>query len=132
MAVPAPVKKLAAELAAHGIESPYMARVLARVPSEDRLETLQAEITQEIARSLGRTEDRLNLALAELELLRAHYERAVREAAPPGERQRHADAFNAQRKVVQARLRDLLIQREAIGFRRNQLLYELYPVPPRL
>jgi hypothetical protein len=29
-------------------------------------------------------------------------------------------------------VRDLLIHREAIGFRRNQILNELYPIPPKL
>jgi hypothetical protein len=132
--VPAPpsVKRLAAELVAQGIESKYMERVLARVAPDEQVETLQAEIAREIAQALGRSEDRVNVALAELELHRARYERAVRENAPAPERQGYAQAFNAQRIVAQAKLRDLLIHREAIGFRRNQMLNELYPIPPKL
>jgi hypothetical protein len=132
--VPAPpsVKRLAAELVAQGIESKYMERVLARVAPDEQMETLQAEIAREVAQALGRSEDRVNVALAELELHRARYERAVRENAPATERQGYAQAFNAQRVVAQAKLRDLLIHREAIGFRRNQMLYELYPIPPKL
>jgi hypothetical protein len=40
--------------------------------------------------------------------------------------------FNAQRLVAQSKLRELLIHREAIGFRRNQMLNDLYPIPPKL
>ena len=43
-----------------------------------------------------------------------------------------AEAFNAQRKVAEECLRHLVIHREAAGFRRNQILYELFPIPPRL
>jgi hypothetical protein len=126
------VKRLAADLVAQGIESQYLNRVLARVSPDEQMDTLQAEIAREIAQSLGRSEDRVNVALAELELHRARYERAVREGAPASERQGYANAFNAQRLVAQSKLRELLIHREAIGFRRNQVLNDLYPIPPKL
>jgi hypothetical protein len=132
MAPPAAVKRLAADLIAQGIESKYLARVLARVTPEQELDSLRTEIAQEIAQALGRSEDRVNLALAELELLRARYERAVASGAQDGEREALARAHEGQRAVARARLHELLIHREAIGFRRNQVLYELYPIPPRL
>lgn len=127
-----PFKKLAADLIAHGVDSQYLARVEARVSREEQLETLQLEIAQEIACALGRSEDRVNLALAELELQRARYDRARCEAAPAAALAQLAAAYNEQRQLAQARLRELLIHREAIGFRRNQILNELYPIPPRL
>ena len=123
-------KQLAEELQAHGVQSEYLARIDARLTREQRLENLQLEIAQEVAAALGRTDTRVNLALAELELCRARYERA--QSAPLAERRNLAEAFNAQRRVAQARLRDLQIHREAIGFRRNQVLQELYPIPGRL
>ncbi|HEY6879392.1 MAG TPA: hypothetical protein VI299_15300 [Polyangiales bacterium] len=122
-----PWKKLASELQEQGVESRYLARITARVTPEERLENLQAEIMQEIAGALGRSEDRVNLALAECELLAARHARAAGEP-----RRALARAFNAQREVAKARLRDLLIHREAAGFRRNQLLNELYPIPAAL
>ena len=127
-----PFKRLASELIAHGVQSEYLARVEARISREQRLETLQAELTQEIAGALGRTDTRVNLAFAELELCRARYDKARSQGAERATLSELARAFNAQRKVAQARLRDLQIQREAIGFRRNQILNELYPVPPKL
>jgi hypothetical protein len=126
------VKRLAADLVAQGIESKYLARVLAKVAPDESMDALQAEIAREIAQALGRSEDHVNVALAELELHRARYERAVREGAPTSERQGYADAFNSQRVVAQSKLRHLLIHREAIGFRRNQMLNDLYPIPPKL
>jgi hypothetical protein len=126
------VKRLAEELHAHGVQSEYLARVDARLTREQRLEDLQTEIAQEVASALGRTDMRVNMALAELELCRARFDRATARSAPLAERRALAEAFNAQRVQAQARLRDLLIQREAIGFRRNALLNELYPVPAKL
>jgi hypothetical protein len=121
-------KKLASELQQQGIESRYIARIAARVTPEEKLENLQTEIMQEIAGALGRTEDRLNLALAELELLGARHARTADTAA----RRELARAYNAQREVARARLQDLLIHREAAGFRRNQMLAELFPIPPAI
>lgn len=132
MSGPLPFKRLASELIAHGVQSEYLARVEARISREQRLETLHAELTQEIAGALGRTDMRVNLAFAELQLCRARYEKAQRAGAPRATLTELVQAFNAQRKVAQARLRELQIQREAIGFRRNQILNELYPMPPKL
>lgn len=132
MSAPYPFKRLASELLAHGVDSEYIARVEARVSREQQLETLQAELTQEIAGALGRTDTRVNLAFAELQLCRARFDRARSQGATSETLRELAHAYNAQRKEAQARLRDLQIQREAIGFRRNQILNELYPMPPKL
>ena len=125
-------KKLAAELTEHGVESKYLARVTARVTPEQQLDNLELEIVQEMAGALGRTEERLNLALAELELHRARYDRAHAEQVSATRLRELAQAHDAQRTVAQARFRELVIHREAVGFRRNQLLDELYPIPPKL
>ena len=41
------------------------------------------------------------------------------------------NAFNRQRGEAEKRLRDLVIHREAAGFRRNQALYDAHPIPAR-
>jgi hypothetical protein len=128
----APWKKLAAELSEFGVDSVYLSRVRARVDPEQDLKALEEEIAGEIAQALGRTEERLNLALAELELCKARFDRAKDRARPHTELVELAGAFNAQRKVAEECLRHLVIHREAAGFRRNQLLYELFPIPPKL
>src|SRR5262249_31540608 len=113
-------QQLAAALAAHGGQSPYLARIETRIAQPQRLELLQTELNQDIAGSLGQTDLHVNFALAELELKKARYERAVRDGAAERERTVLAHAFNQQRLVAERRLRELLIQREALGFRRNQ------------
>jgi hypothetical protein len=125
-----PWKKLAAELAAHGVESSYLHRVQARAGPKQGLEALEMEITGEIARGLGRTEEQLHLALAELELRSAKLARLRATGAGGPELQAAIAEFNAQRSVAQKRVLELVIHREAAGFRRNQAVYELYPIPP--
>jgi hypothetical protein len=110
-----------------GHESPYLDRLRARLdPARAQLD-LETEIRAEIAAALGRAEDKVNVALLQLELAG----RAL-DAAPPGpERRRLAAAFNALRdEALQARW-ELLVHREAVGFRRNAILNELYPIPDR-
>lgn len=125
-------RNLASELLAHGVDSPYLARLGVCAQVEDRLEVLTVEHHQEMAGALGRTEFRVNLAFLELELYRARYDAALRNGAHTRELGRLATAFNDQRHVVHQRLRELLIHREAIGFHRNEILDELYPVHPKL
>jgi hypothetical protein len=126
-----PWKKLAADLAEQGVESVYLERIRRRVDPEQELRQLEHELAGEMARALGRTEDVLNLALAELDLLEARFAR-LRQANVGHELLAEAAAaFNAQRALAEKRLRDLVIHREAVGFRRNQQLYELFPIPPR-
>ncbi|MDB4990856.1 MAG: hypothetical protein JWN04_6034 [Myxococcaceae bacterium] len=124
-------EKLAAELVEHGVESEFVARVMARVRPEQQLANIERELVQEMAGALGRSEDRVNLALAELELCYARVMRA-RQRAPEAELAALVEAYNAQRVLAQQRRRELLIHREAVGFRRNQMLDELYPIPPKL
>jgi len=125
-------KKLAAELAAHGVQSQYVARIEARLSLEARLEGMAVEHRQEMAGALGKSDMRVNMALAELELCRARYDRAVLQRAPAEWLAVLVEAFNKQRLEAERRLRELLIHREAVGFRRNQILNELYPIDPKL
>ena len=125
-----PWKKLASELTAQGIESAYLERVKRRVDPEQELSSLENEIAGEIARALGDTEDKLNLAMAELEL-RAHQLAKLRESGAATAQVREAvESFNRQRNEAEHRRRNLVIHREAAGFRRNQVIYDTFPIPP--
>jgi hypothetical protein len=126
-----PWKKLAAELTEYGVDSPYLERVRTRVDAEQELTALQDEIAGEIARALGRSAEQLNLALAELDLCAAKLARLRSSGRTGPELEQAVDAFNQQRSVAEKRLRDLVIHREAAGFRRNQAVYEQHPIPPR-
>lgn len=124
-------RDLVKRLSAEGFESPYLDRLRAKTAEARRsaeLGKIQREIVEEMAASLGRAEDRINRALLELDVLAARVRRA--EAAADAERLTLlVDDFNRMREYAKLRVRDLRIQREALGFRNNALLAELYPIP---
>jgi hypothetical protein len=88
---------------------------------------LERAIASEIAHSLGRAAHRLETALAEA--MSTLGELGTVELAE--ERSALIARFNEQRAVAERRLRDLIIQREALGFRRHAELHHRYPIPPR-
>jgi hypothetical protein len=123
----APWSKLVRELKDAGYESPYLDRLRARLDPAEAVARLETEIVQEMAQALGRTEDKLNYALLRLELAG----QAIDGAPDPLQRYERVREFNVLRdEAIEAR-RNLQIHREAIGFRRNRLLDDLYPIPPR-
>lgn len=122
-----PWLKLVRELKDTGYESPYLDRLRARLDPAEAVARLETEIVQEMAQALGRTEDKLNYALLRLELAGREVDRASDDTT----RETLVQAFNARRaEAIDAR-RNLAIHREAIGFRRNKVLEEVYPIPPR-
>ena len=123
----APWSRLVRELKDTGYESPYLDRLRARLDPAEAVARLETEIVQEMAQALGRTEDKLNYTLLRLELAT----RAI--DAAPDELVRHerVKEFNALRQEAIEARRNLQIHREAIGIRRNRMLDELYPIPPR-
>lgn len=131
MAKNARFQQLASDLKDLGVESVYLERLRARFDPEQALKELEHELAGEVARALGRTEEQLLLALAELELCQARYAKLAH-AGPEDARAQAAQAFNAQRARAEERRRHLIIHREAAGFRRNQVIYDLYPLPKPL
>jgi hypothetical protein len=111
-----------------GHESPYLDRLRARLdPGRAHLE-LETEIRAEIASALGRAEDKVNAALLRLELA----QRRLADAPHGPERRRLVADCNALRDEALHARWELLVHREAVGFRRNAILDELYPVPDRI
>ncbi|MBU6283903.1 hypothetical protein KGQ64_16795 [bacterium] len=124
-----PWQRLARELRAEGFESPYLDRLEERVDVEAAQDRLEKEIVQEMACALGRAEEKLLVALLEVELAARDLDRA---GDGDGEERAAARArFNERRDAAWQARHELLIHREAIGIRRNQVLETLYPVPPR-
>lgn len=122
-----PWTTLVRSLSDAGYESPYLDRLRARLdPGRAQLD-LETEIRAEIAAALGRAEDKVNVALLRLELAG----RALHGAPPGPERRRLVATFNALREEALHARWELLVHREAVGFRRNAILNELYPVPVR-
>ncbi len=122
-----PWQRLARELRADGFESPYLDRLEERVDVEAAQDRLEKEIVQEMACALGRAEEKLLVALLRVEVAARDLERAGDGVGRDDARAR----FNERRDAAWQARHELLIHREAIGIRRNQVLETLYPVPPR-
>ena len=121
-----PYKSIVRKLQADGFESPYLDRLAQRVDAEEEETRLELEVRREVASALGRTGAKVDLAFLKLEV-------AGRELAalPPGpEREAAVARFNALRREADAARLDLRIHREAVGFRRNDHLARMYPLPP--
>lgn len=123
----APWRTLVRELKDAGYESPYVDRLRARLDPAEAVAQLEAEIVQEMAQALGRTEDKLNYALLRVELAGRVLDAAPDDTTRPA----LVTAFNARRAEALDARRDLAIHREAIGIRRNRVLEEIYPIPPK-
>ena len=122
-----PWKRLVRDLKDSGFESPYLDRLRARVDVTEAQEQLEREIVREMAGALGRAEEKLLVALLRLEIagreLDAH-------GPVPGYEACLARYDRLRRAALEAR-HELLIHREAVGIRRNQILEQVYPIPPK-
>ncbi len=112
-------------------------------------EKLEAEILKEKAEALGRTEERLESSLKALkevgatinlleeELrkmtvpLRSTFELEVQKNALKERIKDEIKKFNAFREQALRYRHYLIIQREAVGFRKHPDFDRLYPIPPR-
>ncbi len=121
-------KRLVRDLSDQGFESPYLDRLRRKLDVEQAHHDLEREILQEMACALGRAEEKINLALLELQLIERDLDAARGGGA---ERERLVAQYNVQREVARRYLWELVIHREALGFRRNEVLRECYPIPPR-
>ena len=107
--------------------SPYLDRLRSRIDIAQERQSLEHELVQEIAQALGRAEDKINLALLQLEIL----DGKIEDENDPNQHDALVQEFNRQRDVARRALRDLTIHREALGMYRNKQLSEIYPIPPR-
>lgn len=126
-----PWKKLVEDLTRRGHESPHLERLRQRLPVPAGLSgyrELEIELAQEMASSLGRAGEKVDVALLELEVLG----QAVDEATTRGDAAARAAAvraFNDKREHALKALWELKVHREAIGLRRHDMLAQYYVVP---
>ena len=145
-AKPTPWRALAEQLVDEGCESIYLTRLRAQHDVRAHVDTLAEEVAEEMARALGRTTSRVDYAFACLERdrQRAHDAAAavLRLRVPElrDELRRHGlavggnkpklrarlmpvatadavEAFDAQRAVCRKERQNLLIHRQALGFK---------------
>ena len=119
------VRALVRELRDSGIESPYLDRLRARLDPARAQGELEKELVREMALALGRTEDKLNVALLRLELGL----QGLARAADDEERARCTAHVRGLRAEALRARHELLIHREAVGIRRNECLETIYPIP---
>ena len=119
-----PWKRLVEELKDEGYESIYLDRLRANLDVEQQHGILEKEIVQEMAYALGKSAAKVDHALLELELL----QNEIRQCTSPERRANLERAARSKRNEALNRRRDLLIHREALGIRRNDILEQLYPI----
>lgn len=120
------ITALARELENASLTSAHLELLRSRFDVTAAHEALEREIVHEMASALGRTEDALLTALVRLDLA----DQALAHAATDDERARRLDAREARRQEALRARHDLLVHREAVGLRRNEMLERLYPIPP--
>jgi hypothetical protein len=112
--------------AAEGSANAPEAELRQRFRSPGNLASLEREIASEIASSLGRAVSKLEAAIRRAQCTLDELELT----AHGGESHEALRLrFIEERTLAERRLRDLIIQREAIGFRRHTELYERYVIP---
>ena len=121
-------RDLATELKEATDERPHLERLRARVDVACAQEQLEREIVQEMAAALGRTAEKVAAALADLDAART----AVDASTSEEERVVAIARFNQRRSAALRARHELVIHREAIGIRRNDVLESVYPIPAPL
>ncbi|HTV23441.1 MAG TPA: hypothetical protein VMG12_32350 [Polyangiaceae bacterium] len=129
------LKELLARVAAEREASqpaPGLATPHSGTPGERRMQAgmaaLEREIAGEIAHSLGKAGRLLGEAIAQANATRAQIETLVFGA----ERTALIGRFEQERAHAEHRFRNLLIQREALGWRNHSELRRDYVIPPPL
>jgi len=114
-----------------GFRSTYLDRLQRRLQVATGRSSLEQEMLEEMALSLGRAQDRINVALLQCEVLGRQVDEAEARRPRPEDYASLVEAFNAKRDEALMYREHLLIQREAIGLRQNDQLDSLYPLPPK-
>jgi hypothetical protein len=119
-------KALAERLKARDDLDPHLAAVVDRLDRTAPAASLERQLVEEMTFALRRSTDKVDAALAAL----ARIARQVAAAVTSAERDERIAAFNGERKRALEAYRDLLIHREALGFRRHDEIARSYPIPP--
>ncbi len=111
--------------AADGSLYPHDQNLRERLPTSN-VASLERELAGEIAYSLGRAGTKLDEAIARV---RATLLELAELGVGTPERETLLERYWEERGAAERRLRDLLIQREAIGLRRHNDVFQRYVIP---
>ena len=120
-----PWKALVEQIKADRLERPYKDSVSTRVEIALPAPSLERELVEEMAYALRCSAEKVGQALERLEFV----EREIEAASSPGERRKRITAYNHQRENAIRSRWELMIHREALGFRRHEL-EKSFPIPP--
>jgi hypothetical protein len=132
-----PWKHLVEQLKSQGVESPYLDRLRERIPTRGAPGDLQRELLEEMASSLRRAEDKILVLLLKLDVLGKELDAldvtrtSARDEAWRRARDKKLASHAELRKDAERAVWELRVQREALGFRRNEALGALYPIPAK-
>ncbi len=124
------LKERIESLVREGVESPYLDRLRTRLDPARVVSDVQREILSEMAQALGRSEENLERALLELDVI-AHRIRALGASPDPRDLEALERQFDAQRARCLERRWELEVHREALGMYHHEALDRLHPIPPR-
>ena len=110
-----------------GAGSGYDDRMPAGAAASNGLGAVQREVIEEMSAGLRRCARKIEEALVDL----AELDEALQQVSARERRSELVEEFNARRQDALDARRDYLIQREAIGFFRNDCVVEEYPIPPK-
>lgn len=122
------VQQLLYEVQRAASEEQYKVPLAQRFPDAHTrgLREVQREIAEEIAYSLGKAGAKIERSLR---VLHGLLTKAAASGLTADESRQVEDAFYRERRQTELHLRDLLIQREALGFLRHDDVKQRYPLP---
>lgn len=127
------VQQLLYEVRRAASEDDYKRQLRQRFPDANStaLASLQREIAEEIAYSLGRAGAKIERSITLLEALLTRASALDVSGSPLSDEERDQvhSAFVQERALAERHLRDLLLQREALGFRRHDDVLQRWVIP---
>lgn len=114
-------RRLAEQLKDEGCDSIYLDRLRSTHDVKGHVDRLEEELAEEMARSLGNTNAKVAYHFAKLDQINKDTEDGRR-------------AFNEQRELCRAARHELIVHRQALGFKTNnyRAVEKEYPLPPKM
>lgn len=114
-------------------ESVYAARLRAAHDPRDNIQKIEEEVMEEMAGALGRTADKANYKFLVLERKGQEVDALVEAKANSAEIEKAIGDFNRLRDDAEDARRELMIHRQALGFKtgNHALVSDMWPLPPK-
>ena len=113
------------------VDSKYLKRITRTVNVDGYLKDVEDEVLEEIAAAIKRTDNKVNFAMLRMEMAEEDLDKAIAAADRAAEIEA-VERFNTLRKEAETARRNLMIHRQACGFKTDNFrtLLKLYPIGP--